>query len=50
MYLQCVTDYYLLRTLTLCCKPGKSSKFRPILHTQVASTDFHEDEAKFKNG
>jgi hypothetical protein len=41
-----VTDYYA--HLLFCCKPGKSSKFRPILDTQVVLTDFHGDEAKKK--
>jgi hypothetical protein len=49
----CVTDYY--SHLLFCCKPGLSSKFRPILGTQVALADFQGDEAKkfqkkFQNG
>ena len=40
------TDYYA--HLLFCCKPGQLSKFRPILDTPVALTDFYGDEAKKK--
>jgi hypothetical protein len=45
--IHCVTDYYA--HLHFCCKPEKSSKFRTILDTQVALTDFYGDEAKKKS-
>jgi hypothetical protein len=44
LIVHCVTDYYA--HLSFCCKPGLSSKFRPILDTQVPLADFHGDEAK----
>ena len=46
VHVHCITDYYA--HLLFFCKP---SKFRPIIDTQVALTNFHGDETKkIQNG